>query len=183
MVSQGVSEERGLESVLGRPLECNDSRLGRTHYHEGALRRTHYAGGILMRNAIKSLVFVVAIAAAAFLSFPADADAQHYYRHGYGHGYYGYGYGHGYGHGYYSHGYSRGYGHGYGHGYRGYGPYRYRANGDSDSGAVRIEVNPKESRGDIQVYVDEAHAGVVDDFDGFSQRLYLPLGNTNSRLG
>ncbi len=78
MVSQGVSEERGLESVLGRPLECNYSRLGRTHYHEGALRRTHYAGGILMRNAIKSLAFVAAIAAAAFVSFPAAADAQHY---------------------------------------------------------------------------------------------------------
>ena len=41
---------------------------------------------------------------------------------------------------------------------------------------MRIEVNPKESREDIQVYVDEAHAGVVDDFDGFSQRLYLPPG-------
>ena len=124
-----------------------------------------------MQNAIKSLAFVAAIAAAAFVSFPAAADAQHYYGHGYGHGYYGHGYGYGYGHGY---GY--GYGHGYGHGYGGYGPYGYGANGYSDSGAVRIEVNPKESREDIQVYVDEAHAGVVDDFDGFSQRLYLSPG-------
>ncbi len=104
-----------------------------------------------MRNAIKSLAFVAAITAAAFISFPAKADAQH----GYGHDYYG---------------------HGYGHGYGGYGPYGYGANGYSDSGAVRIEVNPKESREDIQVYVDEAHAGVDDDFDGFSQRLYLPPG-------
>ncbi len=112
-----------------------------------------------MRNAIKSLAFVAAIAAATFISFPAEADAQHYYRHGYGHGYYGHGYGYG-----------------YGHGYGGYGPYGYGANGYSDSGAVRIEVNPKESREDIQVYVDEAHAGVVDDFDGFSQRLYLSPG-------
>ena len=104
-----------------------------------------------MRNAIMSFAFVAAIAAAAFLSFPADADAQHYYRHGY-------------------------YGHRYGHGYGGYGPYGYGANGYADSGAVRIEVNPKESREDIRVYVDEAHAGVVDDFDGFSQRLYLPPG-------
>ncbi len=117
-----------------------------------------------MRNAIKSLAFVAAIAAAAFISFPADADAQHYYRHGYRHGYYGHSYGHGY------------YGHGYGHGYGGYGPYGYGVNRYSDSGAVRIEVNPKEARADIQVYVDEAHAGVVDDFDGFSQRLYLPPG-------
>ena len=112
-----------------------------------------------MRNAIKSLAFVAAIAAAAFVSFPAAADAQHYYGHGYGHGYYGHGYGYG-----------------YGHGYGGYGPYGYGANRYSDSGAVRIEVNPKQSREDIQVYVDEAHAGVVDDFDGFSQRLYLPPG-------
>ncbi len=131
-----------------------------------------------MRNVIKSLAFVAAIAAAAFVSFPAEADAQHYYRHGYGHGYYGRGYGHGYygrgyGHSYYRRGYGHGYyGHGYGRGYgRGYG-----ANGYSDSGAVRIEVNPKESRDDIQVYVDEAHAGVVDDFDGFAQRRYLPSG-------
>ncbi len=108
-----------------------------------------------MRNSTKRLAFVAAIAVAAFVSFPAAADAQHYYRHGYGHGYYG---------------------HGYGPGYGGYGPYGYGANGYSDIGAVRIEVNPKESREDIQVYVDEAHAGVVDDFDGFSQRLYLPPG-------
>ncbi len=105
-----------------------------------------------MRNAIKSLAFVAAIAAAAFISFPAEADAQH---HGYGHGYYG---------------------HGYGHGYGSYGPYGYGASRYSDSGAVRIEVNPKPSREDIQVYVDEAHAGVVDNFDGFSQRLYLSPG-------
>ena len=109
-----------------------------------------------MRNAIKRLAFVAAIAAAAFITFPAKADAQH----GYGHGYYGHGYGHGYG----------------GYGYGGYGSYGYGANRYSDSGAVRIEVNPKESREDIQVYVDEAHAGVVNDFDGFSQRLYLSPG-------
>ena len=160
MVSQGVSEERRLESVLGRPLERNDSRLGRTHYHEGALRRTHYEEETLMRNAIKSLAFVAAIAAAALISFPAEADAQHYYGHGYGKGYYGHGYGHGYG----------------GYGYGGYGPYGSGASRYSDSGAVRIEVNPKQSREDIQVYVDEAHAGVVDNFDGFSQRLYLSPG-------
>ena len=104
-----------------------------------------------MGNSIRTLALMAAIATTTALSFPSVADAQHHY----GHGYYGYGYGHGYG---------------------GYGPYGYGANRYSDSGAVRIEVNPKESREDIQVYVDEAHAGVVDDFDGFSQRLYLPLG-------
>ena len=88
-----------------------------------------------------------------------------------GHGYYGHGY---YGHGYYGHGF--GYG-GYGpYGYGGYGPYGYGANRNSNQGAVRIEVDPKESRDEVEVYVDEAHAGVVDDFDGVFQRLYLPAG-------
>ena len=99
-----------------------------------------------MRNRIKTLAFVAAIAAATALSLPTTAEAQ--YR----------------------------YGHGYGHGFGGYSPYGYGANRYFDSGAVRIEITPKESREDIQVYVDEAHAGVVDDFDGFSQRLYLPPG-------
>ncbi len=100
-----------------------------------------------MRNTIKTLVLAVAMAAAISLSLPAEAHAQHYYRHGYGHG--------------------------YGYGYGGYGPYGY---GYSNEAAVRIEVDPKESREDIQVYVDEGNAGVVDDFDGFFQRLNLPLG-------
>ncbi len=100
-----------------------------------------------MRNTIKTLVLAVAMAAAISLSLPAEAHAQHYYGHGYGHG--------------------------FGYGYGGYGPYGY---GYSNEGAVRIEVDPKESREDIQVYVDEGHAGVVDDFDGFFQRLYLPQG-------
>ena len=69
-----------------------------------------------------------------------------------------------------------GYG-GYGpYGYGGYGPYGYGANRNSNQGAVRIEVDPKESRDEVEVYVDEAHAGVVDDFDGVFQRLYLPAG-------
>lgn len=100
-----------------------------------------------MRNTIKTLVLAVAMAAAISLSLPAEAHAQHYYGHGYGHG--------------------------FGYGYGGYGPYGY---GYSNEGAVRIEVDPKESREDIQVYVDEGNAGVVDDFDGFFQRLYLPQG-------
>ncbi len=125
-----------------------------------------------MGNSIKTLALVAAIAAATTLSLPAEADAQHRYGHGYGRGYYGRGY---YGHGY-GRRYGHGYGHGYGYGYGGYGPYGYGANRYFDSGAVRIEVNPKASREDIQVYVDEAHAGVVGDFDGFSQRLYLPPG-------
>ncbi len=110
-----------------------------------------------MRNTIKTLVLAGAMAAAISLSLPSEAHAQHYYRHGYGHGY----------------AYGHGFGHGYGYGYGGYSPYGY---GYSNEGAVRIEVDPKESREEIQVYVDEGHAGVVDDFDGFFQRLNLSLG-------
>ena len=75
------------------------------------------------------------------------------------------------------HYYGHGYGHGYGYG--GYGPYDY---GYSNNGAVRIEVDPKGSREKIQVYVDEGNAGVVDDFDGAFQRLYLPLGKHEVEL-
>ena len=155
-----------------------------------------------MLDTLKTLALVAVIAAATTVLLPAKADAQHYYGYGYyghgyyghgyyghgyyghgyyGHGYYGHGYyGHGYyGHGYYGHGY---YGHGFGYGgygpygYGGYGPYGYGANRNSNQGAVRIEVDPKESRDEVEVYVDEAHAGVVDDFDGVFQRLYLPAG-------
>ena len=51
-------------------------------------------------------------------------------------------------------------------------PYAYPvayARGASD---VRVLVSPK----DAQVYVDGYYAGVVDDFDGFFQRLTLPPG-------
>ena len=114
-----------------------------------------------MQNSIKTLALVAAMAAAISISFPVKADAQHHYGHGFGHGYYGHGYGYG------------GYG---GYGYGGYGGYGYGASRYSNQGAVRIEVNPKESRDELEVYVDEAHAGVVDDFDGAFQRLYLPVG-------
>ena len=42
------------------------------------------------------------------------------------------------------------------------------------SGSIRIQVRPEE--GEAQVYVDGAHAGAVDDFDGAFQRLNLPPG-------
>ncbi len=123
------------------------------------MRRTHDQEDTLMRNNIKTLALVAATAAAIAVSFPAKADAQHHRRHRYGHG-----------HRYYGHGYS---GYGYG-GYGGYGSYGYGRY--SNYGAVRIEVNPKESREEIEVYVDEARAGVVNDFDGIFQRLNLPAG-------
>src|SRR5579862_5110772 len=45
-----------------------------------------------------------------------------------------------------------------------YDPYRYEAS------SLRIEVKPKQA----EVFVDGYRAGVVDDFDGVFQRLYLP---------
>jgi hypothetical protein len=56
-------------------------------------------------------------------------------------------------------------------GYYGYSPHYYRSR-YRDSGAVRIQVDPEKTR----VYVDGYYAGVVDDFDGLFQRLYLPPG-------
>lgn len=47
-----------------------------------------------------------------------------------------------------------------------YGPARYMAS------ALRTRVRPL----DTQVYVNGYYAGVVDDFDGIFQRLYLPAG-------
>ena len=99
-----------------------------------------------------TLALFGALAAAATVALPSEAHAQ------YGH-HYGYGYGHGY----------------YGHGYGGHGPYGYGAYGSND-GHVRIEVAPKGLRDEAHVYVNEAHVGVVDDFDGFFQRLVLNPG-------
>ena len=107
-----------------------------------------------MRKHISTLALMAALVAVAFVSLPSEALAQ--YGHHYGHGY-------GYGHGY------------YGHGYGGYGPYGYGGYVSND-GAVRIEVGPKSLRDEAQVYVNEAHVGVVDDFDGFFQRLSLTPG-------
>ncbi len=115
-----------------------------------------------MRKQISTLALMAALVAAVFVALPSEALAQ--YGHHYGHGY-GYGHRYGYGHGYYGHGY----------GYGGYDPYGYGAYG-SNYGQVRIEIGPKELRDDAQVYVNEAHVGDVDDFDGFFQRLVLTPG-------
>jgi len=56
-----------------------------------------------------------------------------------------------------------------------YGPY-YQGPGYAfvrfDQGALRLKVKPVET----EVYVNGYYAGVVDDFDGMFQRLYLPRG-------
>ena len=111
-----------------------------------------------MRKRISTLALMAALVAVVFVSFPSEALAQYGYHYGHGHRYYG--------HGYYGHGY-RGYG--------GYAPYGYGADYSND-GDVRIEVSPKYLRDEAQVYVNEAHVGDVDDFDGFFQRLRLTPG-------
>ncbi len=115
-----------------------------------------------MRKQISTLALMAALVAAVFVALPSEALAQygHHYRHGYG-----YGHRYGYDHGYYGHGY----------GYGGYGPYGYGAYG-SNYREVRIQVYPKYLRDEAQVYVNEAHVGDVDDFDGFFQRLSLTPG-------
>jgi hypothetical protein len=67
-----------------------------------------------------------------------------------------------------------GYGYGWGNPYGpyGYGGY-YNNNGYAeDQGGIRLQMNPK----DAQVTVDGYFVGVVDDFDGISQRLELEEG-------
>ena len=98
-----------------------------------------------MRNPLRTLITVAAMAAATLFALPPDANAHHRFRYGFGHGF----------------------GHGSAHGL-------YRPGLYTHSGSVRIELE-SEWR-DAEVYVDGAHVGNVDDFDGFFQRLRLPTG-------
>lgn len=107
-----------------------------------------------------------------------------YYGYGYGgYPYYGYGYGYGYGYPYWSFGF--GY---YPYGglyldsswwgaapYVGYGAY---ARSSADTGSVRVLVDQPKAR----VYVDGYLAGIVDDFDGMFQRLYVAPGEHDITL-
>ncbi len=113
----------------------------------------HYQEAALMKRKISNLALMAALVAATLVSLPSEALAQ-----------YGHHYGHYYGHGY---GYSRGF-----YGYGGYSPYGYGTY-LSNYGSIRIEVEPKFLRDEAQVYVNEAHVGDVDDFDGYFQRLSL----------
>lgn len=114
-----------------------------------------------MRKKTKMLVLVAAAVFAMSLALPAAADA-YYYRYGYNYPYYGYGHG--------FHSYRGGYG-GYGYG-----------GGYTVDGSVRIEVNPKHSREEIEVYVDGGLAGVVNNYDGALQRLRLSPGKHELEL-
>ncbi len=56
-----------------------------------------------------------------------------------------------------------------------YGYYRRFAGPEAD---LRVMVTPKQA----QVYVDGYYAGIVDDFDGFFQRLHVPPGEREITL-
>ena len=107
-----------------------------------------------MRNRISTLALMAALVAVTFVSFPSEALAQYGYHYRYGHRY---------------------------HSYRGYAPYRYGASYSND-GDIRIEVSPKYLRDEAKVYVNEAHVGDVDDFDGFFQRLRLTPGEYDIKI-
>ena len=60
----------------------------------------------------------------------------------------------------------------YGWGYPGPYPPAVYGPGRAGGSAARLQVTPRQT----EVYVDGYRAGVVDDFDGFAQRLNLPPG-------
>jgi hypothetical protein len=98
-----------------------------------------------------------------------------YYRPYYGYGYYGWPYwsfGFGVGYPYWGAAYGWGYPYyGYGGGYWG-GYYGGGYDASDYQGAARLEVKPRST----EVFVDGYYAGVVDNFDGFSQKLRLEPG-------
>ena len=95
--------------------------------------------------------------------------APYYGSRYYGYGYYGSPFYGGWGAGYYSPYYYSG--------FYGYSPYYYGYRG-SRAGAVRVLVEPSDTR----VYVDGYYAGVADDFDGIFQRLNLAPGRHDISL-
>ena len=114
--------------------------------------RTYLA---LMRSPVRTLVMVAAMATAASFALPQEVQAQHFghgfgHRSSFGHGFHGSSFGHGFG------------------GSAFIGPV-YRPS----RGSVRIS---QEFREDAQVFLDGAHVGVVDDFDGIFQSLRLSPG-------
>jgi PEGA domain-containing protein len=82
------------------------------------------------------------------------------YGYGYPYGYYGYGYGYPYSSPYYG-------------AYSPYGPGYY-----GGGASLHLQVTPRET----QVYIDGYYAGVVDQFDGTFQRLYLEPGQHDLQL-
>jgi hypothetical protein len=115
-----------------------------------------------------ALVFGESLAVATL--WPSDARAQ--YRHG-GGTRVAVGVGFGYGPYYPPFVYSPFYGGYYGWWSPAYPyPYPYYSNRYAGIAEVRLELKPRNA----QVFVDGYYVGVTDDFDGWSQRLDLPLG-------
>jgi hypothetical protein len=78
----------------------------------------------------------------------------------------GFGYGYGYGYPYYA-------GFPYAAPYYYYGPYAY-----DNTGSARLQVSPRNT----QVYIDGHFVGVVDEFDGYLQRLNVEAGEHDLQL-
>ena len=119
-----------------------------------------------MRNKLKTLVLATAATIVTSLALPAAADAGHRYGHRFRNGF---------GRSYYSHAFRHRFRHGFRRGGF-YGPYGYGGRYYRYDGAVRIQVNPRDAREELEVYVDGGLAGVVNDFDGAFQRLRLSPG-------
>ncbi len=141
--------------------------------HAQAARRTPPHGGPVYGGGGGHPVYVAPVYRGGYYYRPYYYSPYYspFYWGSYGWGYgwgLGLGYGYGWGWGPYGYGYP---GYGYGYGYPGWG---YGYGGYSEA---RILIEPKELRKQAKVYVDGFYAGVVDDFDGWSQRLDVPPGN------
>ena len=163
----------------GRPVSGTRPPSGgayRGNYYRGA-----YNGGAYYRGS------------AYYRGYGHGYRGYGYGYRGYGYGYRGYGYGYGYRpYGYYGYGYGwpyYGLGFGFGIGYPYWGAYSYgwgypyawggyyggyypSYHVNDALGSAQLKVSPRET----EVFVDGYFAGVVDDFDGFSQRLRLEPG-------
>jgi len=119
-----------------------------------------------LRRRLRQVAPPVAVAMGLLMLGPTEVSAQH---HGHSHGYRFY-VGYGYPYFYPAFYYSAWYGPWGWYGYP-WGPWPGYAYYDNSS-SVRIQGAPREA----EVYVDGYYAGVVDDFDGIFQRLYVAPG-------
>jgi hypothetical protein len=152
-------------SVMLWPADAHAQRRAPSHGGGGGGRAS--GGGQVTRGPVYSGGSRVVVARPYYyrpyyISRPYFYDPFFWGSYGWGWGW-GAGLGYGYGWGWYPYG-----GWGYPGYYGGY-PYGY---GYRNYSEARIEVKPK----DAKVYVDGYYAGVVDDFDGWAQRLEAPPG-------
>ena len=119
-----------------------------------------------MRNGLKTLVFAAAATVVTSLALPGAADAD-------------LGHGHGFRYGFRRSYHSDSLRLDFSPGFRRAGSDRTYGDGDRYhryDGGVLIEVNPKNAREEMEVYVDGSLAGVVNDFDSVFERLRLSPG-------